>query len=478
MKMIRFVVAIILLAVLIARADAYQADEIVLVVRDTELLMDGQVVEKAHAGMAVEIKVIDGTRLLVNATQDGWIDSQYVIPLDQGVSVFSAMILEAPDKASLYTGRAVAWNAQKDYGNAITDCDKAIQRDPMYLLAYHNRGIARQSQFDGSQKTEDLNGAIEDYSEVIRLDRKFVRAYLNRGIMWSRKNEHDKAIRDFNTVLSLEPQNITARLGRASALQGKGDCDKAITELNEARALDPKNPMIYVCLAVARAKKGDCQDGIADCNEAIRLNPASVEAYTVRGNLWDQLGDQVKAIADFDEVIRRDPKSFGYYLMRGDAWRRKGDIDSAIKDFTEAIRLNPEFALSFQARAFTLKSNSDYAAAIADFQQAIRLNPKLHASHNGLAWLYATCPDDNFRNADEALQHARKACEQSHWKNEQYLETLAAAYAEAGDWHSAIKRQEKAVELTKDEESKQQALKRLELYNAATAYRDESNPVN
>lgn len=88
----------------------------------------------------------------------------------------------------------------------------------------------------------------------------------------------------------------------------------------------------------------------------------------------------------------------------------------------------------------------DFDGAIVDYDEAIQLDST--ASHyNGLAWLLATCPVAAVREGKRALELGTNACEIGAWKNDSHVGTLSAAYAEAGDFESALKYLDQAIEL-------------------------------
>ena len=157
-----------------------------------------------------------------------------------------------------------------------------------------------------------------------------------------------------------------------------------------------------------------------------------------------------KAIAEYNEAIRLDPNSASAYCCRGLAWSEKNDLDKAIADYSDAIRLDPKHLWAYNNRANAWAAKKEFAKAIADYDEAIRRDPSYAAAYNNRAWLWATCPDQKVRNGKQAVESAIRACELTDWKDANYLETLAEAYAEAGDFDAAVKAQAKAIDLTKD----------------------------
>jgi tetratricopeptide (TPR) repeat protein len=196
-------------------------------------------------------------------------------------------------------------------------------------------------------------------------------------------------------------------------------------------------------------------------------------AYRDRAVVWRQKGELDLEIADYTERLRLEPDSLTYN-NRGIAWTKKRDYDQAIADFNQAIRLDPGHVRAWDNRGIAWQGKKAYDRAIQNFDQAIRLGPNFPSAHNNAAWLLATCPDQRFRDGRRAVELATKACDLTAWCNANNCGTLAAAFAEAGDFEAAIKYQIKAIELKPDHPDFVDAAKeRLALYQARKPYRDE-----
>ena len=164
-------------------------------------------------------------------------------------------------------------------------------------------------------------------------------------------------------------------------------------------------------------------------------------------------------------------KTANNYWNRAKIWRLKGELDIALGDMNDAIRLNSTESAWLHNRGVLWKNKKDYDKAIADYEEANRLDPKFVYPFIARAWLRATCPDAKHRNGQQAVEYATKACELTAWKNADYLDTLAAAYAEAGDFDKAVEWQKKGIDLAPADQ-KAAFETRLKLYQDKKPYRE------
>ena len=151
--------------------------------------------------------------------------------------------------------------------------------------------------------------------------------------------------------------------------------------------------------------------------------------------------------------------------------------DEALADSEAAVTLTPESPAAYLSRARVRVERREFAEARADFESALRRTRDSNAlGLNSIAWFFATTPDQAGRDGKKAVDLATKACQVRQWKDAHILDTLAAAYAETGDFDQAIKWESEAIRLYDDSGDARSGMqKRLALYEQHKAYR-EANP--
>ncbi|MCI0703734.1 MAG: tetratricopeptide repeat protein [Planctomycetia bacterium] len=334
-------------------------------------------------------------------------------------------------------------------------------------IAEVNQGWVKTSEV---VKAED---AVAYFTDYLKKNENDTWGYTNRATAYTLKSDFANAIKDLTAVIDLEPDDPTNYENRGDAYRQNKDYDKAIKDFDAAIKLDPKNTYPYISRGITWAEKEDYDKAMKDFETAIKLDPKNSLAFYHRGKTWSQQGEYDKAIKDFTQAIKLDPNDIDAFIQRGHAWDEENEPDKAIADYTQALKLDPTRSEAFDSRGLLWNEKGEYAKAIADFTQAIKLDPKDPAYSENLAWIHATCPDAKFRNGRKAVELATKACELTKWKDGFYLDTLAAAHAEAGNFVKAIEYQKKALEdKTFAKENADGAKERLKLYEQRMPFRE------
>ena len=110
--------------------------------------------------------------------------------------------------------------------------------------------------------------------------------------------------------------------------------------------------------------------------------------------------------------------------------------------------------MAFNNRAELWMRKKEFDKALADLSESIRLDPENVFAHNNQAWLWVTCADGRYRSGARAVDSATRACELTKWKKASNVDTLAAAYAEHGEFDKAVQRQEEAIKMFADADKK------------------------
>lgn len=171
-------------------------------------------------------------------------------------------------------------------------------------------------------------------------------------------------------------------------------------------------------------------------------------------------------------MARLEPENPDVYSTRGLAFFRLGEHEKAMADYARAIELDPGHAVARNNRGYAFAAQRQFDRAAADYQEAIRLDPNHPNAYKNLAWLMATCRDASHRSGQAAVEHATKALELTEWKQGEWIEILAAAYAGCGDFAQAVKWQCKAVDAAEGETRKAELRRRLDLFRSGRPYRE------
>ena len=161
--------------------------------------------------------------------------------------------------------------------------------------------------------------------------------------------------------------------------------------------------------------------------------------------------DYENACRYFEAAIRVDPYMWTSYYNRAVALCQQKKWAAALQDLNSTIRLKPSFFDATYKRSLVHRKLGNYKGSLADLDKLITLSSKVHntleaeQALNDRAWILATCPEASIRNGQLAVADAMKACKLNSWTLGSSIDTVAAAYAEAGDFDSAVRYQQRAI---------------------------------
>jgi tetratricopeptide (TPR) repeat protein len=174
--------------------------------------------------------------------------------------------------------------------------------------------------------------------------------------------------------------------------------------------------------------------------EAIKLNFQAQEQM-----LKDDLAGATRTI---ELAMQKDPTLWLTYFTRARLFARQRKYELAIADCNWVLRKYPKFIDAAVLRAEANAHLRRYNDSLKELDYLVRIRPPIDSFARALrarAWFLATCNDASFRNGVQAVQDAKLACKLTNWNDEISIDTLAAAYAETGDFDSASQYAQQAL---------------------------------
>jgi len=323
---------------------------------------------------------------------------------------------------------------------------------------------------------QDYKAALDFDNEVIQIETNNWLANIGRGGAYQHLGQFEKAEVDFNKAIVLATNIIPlsyAYLNRGAFYKVITNYDKAIDDFSRAIQINPSFQLAYDYRADVYNSERQFDLSIIDCNMAISLNPDSLSAYCTKGSAFAGKHNYDKAIEAYAKALMLDSNSVWAYSQRAHSYANKEDYLAAIKDFDAVIRLQPTNVWDLAVRGLIKSRIGNYEGGIEDCRKGVRLDTNCFLAYNNLAWLLATAPKSKLRDGHKAVEYATRACELTSWKEPYSLSTLAAAYAEVGNFDEAVKWEKKCILLGLQEKDMGQAHKELNLFEQKKPYHAE-----
>ena len=249
-------------------------------------------------------------------------------------------------------------------------------------------------------------------------------------------------------ALELKPYYPDALGTLGTAHLAEKNYPEALGLFRQALSLDPKHAQSLYGLTEALRGAGRNGEAIAAVQHAIELQPDDAQIQAQYGGELFKAGRVSDAIRVYSGALRHDPYSAGIHNGLGSALATAGRMPEALIEFEAALRLKPGDADALYNRGNALEIMGKIPDAVYSYAAALKANPEMAPAANALAWILSTSPAAEIRDGKAAVQFAEKACGLTGGENALMLDTLAAAYAESGQFDKAASAAENALKRT------------------------------
>jgi tetratricopeptide (TPR) repeat protein len=370
------------------------------------------------------------------------------------------------DKSQQAAALVLRAQLREDATERLKDCDRALELDPGNIDAWQARALTYVEKGQLDKAAEDLNKLLENQKDNFR-------AHLALGEVLTNLEKYDDAVKHIEKAIELKPKSSLGYTLRARWNLEREDLKAAIADLDKALKVEPRDVAALLIRARVHQEQKDYAAARSDVERVLVISPDLPQGVILRSLISAAEGKLVDAIADMQAVLEKDPSNVPWRLQLASYYLQDKRPRKAIEVFTKILDEDEDQKLARQARADTFLSIGKHAEAVADFEIALRQSPDDDGVLNNFAWVLATSPDDNVRNGKRAIELATKACEVTKYEKPHILSTLAAAYAQTGDFETAKKWSKKAVEIGVEKKDVDEQLKQeLQSYEQKKPWRE------
>ncbi len=320
------------------------------------------------------------------------IDSRY----REAIETLNILLKVDPEAYEGYWLRGIAKYNLEDLLGAEADFTRAIEKNPVFTMAYQYRAIVR-------SQLGNYDDALGDFREAIELRPDMAGPYYSRGVTYLLSQQFEPAIADFNMFIRREPRVADAYINRGTCYLYLKDTTRAYEDYNLAIRTNREAPGGYTRRGALYMSQGEDAKALDDFNRAIKCDSAYILPYFNRAILYSRMNKPMLCLADFDRVIQLDSTSSLAFFNRALMRSQIGDYNRALDDYNKVALYSPGNVLVYFNRATLYSQLGDIQAAIRDYSKAIELYPDFANAYLGRANLRYLLKDNRGAKEDRNI---------------------------------------------------------------------------
>jgi Tfp pilus assembly protein PilF/peroxiredoxin len=220
--------------------------------------------------------------------------------LQAAANAFQEVIAKQPDNPEAYYNLGTLYLMQKQWTDARSYLEKAVQLRPEYAEAWNNLAML-------SAEQGDAEAAIEHFRKAIQLRPTYVTALVNFGNLLRRKGDFVEAQELLTRALQASPESADANYGMGMLYAQHGELDKASEYLQKAVGLRPDDTEALNNLGVLRVRQGEYTEAETTFEKCMQVDPKFDQAYLNLARLYVLQNEKEKARAVLQALLREEP---------------------------------------------------------------------------------------------------------------------------------------------------------------------------
>jgi tetratricopeptide (TPR) repeat protein len=322
----------------------------------------------------------------------------------------------------------------------------------------------------------EIDKATHHIQKALQICPDFPPANDNLAIICMLHQRNDEAISYLHKALNADPDDIAANRMMGLTLLEEQRFDEAMEHFYKVLKVSPDEAEVYYSVGIILATQGKMEEAIQAYEQAVRCKQNYYKAFNNLGAIKAQQGLWDQAIAYFQRCLQINPNYAQSHRNIGLVLQTQGRTEDAIPYFRAALAIDSRDYPAYYNLACSLHETGKLQDAITAYRETLQLNPNSAEALSDLARILSATADSTIQKPAEALSLAQKACQLTEFKEPSQLDTLAVAYAAAGQFKKAAETAQKAIDTANTAGQTDLASRieqRLKLYQAGKPYQSQ-----
>lgn len=255
--------------------------------------------------------------------------------IEEGSEIADDLIARFPKSAQGPLLKGLSLYLQKNYDDAIVQCQKSLSISPD-LMGYYFLGLSYYN-------TEKFELALNQFQKILDSAPDFLQPRVMVAMIFLKQKRFDDAITECTKMLKKHPSNGLVHNILGSAYMGQGEMEKSVEEFDKAVDLDPRLADAHFKKGLFSIKAGNMEEAEDQLETAVSLAPEALNSRIVLASHYLRQEDYAKAIETLEKGLSGQIQDAVLYNYLSLAYFSQKDPEKALASLENAKKAKPDF---------------------------------------------------------------------------------------------------------------------------------------